>query len=53
LAGNATAAANFANFPPSTKRLILDWIGAAKRPETRRRRIEQTVELAASNVRAR
>ena len=43
---------NFARFPPSSRRLILEWIATAKRPETRRRRIDRTVELAAVNVRA-
>lgn len=43
---------NFDRFPPSSKRLILEWIAQAKRPETRRRRISRTVELAAENLRA-
>lgn len=46
------AAANFRGFPPSSKRLILEWIATAKKAETRRRRIERTVELAQVNVRA-
>jgi uncharacterized protein YdeI (YjbR/CyaY-like superfamily) len=46
------AARNFAGFPPSSKRLILQWIESAKRPETRARRVAQTAELAAQNVRA-
>ncbi|MEU4395309.1 YdeI/OmpD-associated family protein [Kribbella sp. NPDC023855] len=46
------AAENFAAFPPSSKRRILEWIALAKRPETRRTRITQTVELAAINQRA-
>jgi len=46
------AAAHFAAFPPSSKRLILEWIAKAKRPETRQRRIATTVELARENVRA-
>lgn len=49
---NEAASANFQRFPPSSKRLILEWIAAAKRPETRRRRINQTVELAAVGLRA-
>lgn len=49
---NAAARRNFQNFPPSSKRLILEWIATAKRPETRRRRISRTVELAAMNIRA-
>lgn len=47
-----TAFANFQAFPPSSQRLILEWIAAAKRPETRQRRITETVELARQNVRA-
>src|SRR5581483_7193396 len=50
---NEAARQNFHNFPPSAKRLILEWIAKAKRPDTRQRRIERTVELAAVNVRAR
>jgi uncharacterized protein YdeI (YjbR/CyaY-like superfamily) len=46
------AAKNFAAFPPSSKRRILEWIALAKRPETRLNRITQTVELAAINQRA-
>ena len=39
-------------FPPSTKRGILEWIQNAKRPETRQKRINETVEKAAENIRA-
>jgi uncharacterized protein YdeI (YjbR/CyaY-like superfamily) len=49
---NDQAGKHFATFPPSSKRLILEWIALAKRPETRARRIEQTVELAELNQRA-
>ncbi|SUA79305.1 Uncharacterized protein conserved in bacteria [Nocardia otitidiscaviarum] len=49
---NAVADENFRRFPPSSKRLILEWIASAKRPETRARRIARTVELAARNQRA-
>ncbi len=49
---NETARENFQNFPPSSKRLILEWVATAKRSDTRRRRIEQTVDLAAVNIRA-
>jgi uncharacterized protein YdeI (YjbR/CyaY-like superfamily) len=49
---NAAAGGNFQAFPPYSKRLILEWIATAKRPDTRRRRIEQTVSLAAMNIRA-
>jgi len=49
---NDTAFNNFQVFPPSSKRAILEWIMTAKKPETRQRRIVQTVELAAENIRA-
>lgn len=43
---------NFDAFPPSSRRLILEWVAQARRPETRQRRITETVDLAAVNVRA-
>lgn len=46
------ALAHFEAFPPSARRGILEWINAAKRPQTRAARIEETVTLAAQNVRA-
>jgi uncharacterized protein YdeI (YjbR/CyaY-like superfamily) len=46
------ARAFFDAFPRSAKRGILEWILAAKRPETRARRIDETVERAAKNERA-
>lgn len=49
---NEAAGKNFAKFPPSSKRLILEWIASARKPETRQRRITQTVELATHNIRA-
>jgi uncharacterized protein YdeI (YjbR/CyaY-like superfamily) len=52
LDGNDAARTNFESFPPSSKRLILEWIAIAIRPDTRRRRIDQTVSLAALNIRA-
>ncbi|MQA82786.1 MAG: hypothetical protein GEV10_30760 [Streptosporangiales bacterium] len=51
LAADETAAGHFHAFPPSTRRAILEWISRAKRPETRRRRLERTVETAARNLR--
>jgi uncharacterized protein YdeI (YjbR/CyaY-like superfamily) len=47
-----TAFKNFQAFPPSSKRIILEWILNAKKAETRQQRIEQTVELAAKNIKA-
>ncbi|MBW4485693.1 MAG: YdeI/OmpD-associated family protein [Tildeniella torsiva UHER 1998/13D] len=52
LAENELAKANFEAFPRSAKRGILEWIASAKRAETRNRRITETVELAAQNLRA-
>ena len=49
---NPGSAENFAAFPPSTRRAILEWIFNAKRPDTRQRRIEETAEKAAQNIRA-
>lgn len=49
---NKMAFKNFNAFPPSSKRIILEWILTAKKAETRQRRIEQTVELAAKNIKA-
>jgi uncharacterized protein YdeI (YjbR/CyaY-like superfamily) len=46
------AATNFGAFPRSTKKGILDWILSAKRPETRQKRIDETVSLAKKNIRA-
>jgi uncharacterized protein YdeI (YjbR/CyaY-like superfamily) len=39
-------------FPRSVKRGILEWILTAKKPETRQKRIQETVQLAHANVRA-
>jgi uncharacterized protein YdeI (YjbR/CyaY-like superfamily) len=49
---NKLAAKYFKAFPPSSKRIILEWILNAKKPETRAQRITTTVELAARNTRA-
>ena len=45
------ARANWDAFPRSTRRATLEWIAAAKRPATRERRVAETVELAARNLR--
>jgi uncharacterized protein YdeI (YjbR/CyaY-like superfamily) len=52
LAANPTAQGYFEAFPPSSKKIILWWIASAKKPETRAKRIEETVRLAAINKRA-
>jgi uncharacterized protein YdeI (YjbR/CyaY-like superfamily) len=49
---NKKAFEYFEAFPPSSRRIILEWISNAKRPETRQKRIRETVALAATNKRA-
>jgi uncharacterized protein YdeI (YjbR/CyaY-like superfamily) len=51
-AKNKTAFKNFQAFAPSSRRLILQWVLNAKQPATRLRRMTQTVELAAKNIKA-
>lgn len=48
----ANATQYFDAFPKSAKRGILEWISNAKRPETRRKRVEETARLADVNERA-
>lgn len=52
LAANQHARQYFDAFPRSVKRGILEWILNAKKPETRARRVIETAELAAKNIRA-
>jgi uncharacterized protein YdeI (YjbR/CyaY-like superfamily) len=52
LASLPPAAENFAAFPRSVKRGILEWILQAKRPETRAARVAETARLAAEGKRA-
>jgi uncharacterized protein YdeI (YjbR/CyaY-like superfamily) len=49
---NKTAKGYFDAFPRSVKRAILEWISLAKKPETRAKRIEETVTKAEKNIRA-
>jgi uncharacterized protein YdeI (YjbR/CyaY-like superfamily) len=49
---NKTAKGFFDQFPRSVKKGILEWIGSAKKPETRAKRIEETVTKAEQNIRA-
>ena len=49
---NEVAYTNWQNFPPSTRRGILEWIFNAKRAVTRTKRIIETVTLASKNIRA-
>jgi uncharacterized protein YdeI (YjbR/CyaY-like superfamily) len=52
LAANADAQRYFDTFPASSKKNILWWITSAKKPETRQKRVEETVRLAAQNLKA-
>lgn len=49
---NRKARSNFEKFPPSVKKVILQWINNAKREETRKKRVTETVKLASENKRA-
>ncbi len=49
---NKKAFEHFDAFPRSAKRGILEWILNAKKEETRLKRINETVSLAAKNIRA-
>jgi len=52
LSANPQARRNFEGFSTSSKKIILFWIASAKRDETKRKRIEETVRLAAQNIKA-
>lgn len=45
------AAANFAGFPPSARRMLLWWVVQAQRPDTRASRVAKVAEAAARNER--
>lgn len=49
---NKLAFKNFNAFPPSSRKIILGWIASAKTPETRNKRIKESVTLAEQNIRA-
>ena len=49
---NQLALKNFQAFSPSSKRIILEWILNAKKNVTRQKRIDETVRLAAENIKA-
>jgi uncharacterized protein YdeI (YjbR/CyaY-like superfamily) len=53
LEARPSAAANFAAFPPSARKMLLGWIAVARRPETRMARITKVADAAARNERAR
>lgn len=47
LEANPSAARQFAGFTDSVRKMTLFWISSAKRPETRAKRIDETVSAAA------
>ena len=51
-AANPNAKRNYEVFPPGARKQIIAWVDIAKRPETRAKRVADTVRLAAQNVRA-
>lgn len=51
LKARPAAKRHFEAFPASSRKLILYWIRSAKRPETRAKRVAETVRLAADNMR--
>jgi uncharacterized protein YdeI (YjbR/CyaY-like superfamily) len=50
LMANETAKRHFQAFSPSSQKKILWWIESANRPETRQKRINETVTLAEKNI---
>lgn len=52
LDANPVAREHWNAFSPSSRKGILWWVVSAKRPETREKRIEQTVRMAAKGLRA-
>lgn len=49
---NKTAQKHFHNFPRGVRKQLFWWIASAKREETRKKRVEETVTLAAKKIRA-
>jgi uncharacterized protein YdeI (YjbR/CyaY-like superfamily) len=45
-----SALENFMNFSISSRRMYIEWLNSAKRPETRSRRIEKIIGLAEKNI---
>jgi uncharacterized protein YdeI (YjbR/CyaY-like superfamily) len=51
LRDNKAASATFESFPPGCRREYVEWVTEAKRPETRAKRIAQSVEWMAEGRR--
>ena len=45
LAGDAAAAATFTAFPPGCRREYCEWVGEAKRPETKAKRVVEAIGM--------
>ncbi|KUG06502.1 YdeI/OmpD-associated family protein [Solirubrum puertoriconensis] len=49
LAAHDAARRNFEAFSPSNRKMLLQWLLSAKRPETRTRRVAEIVQMVAAN----
>ncbi|OON68043.1 YdeI/OmpD-associated family protein [Hymenobacter sp. CRA2] len=49
LATNEAARGNFEDFSTSNRKMLLQWLLSAKRPDTRARRVADIVQMAAAN----
>lgn len=50
LGANPRARINFDKFPPFSRKAYTHWISSAKREDTRRRRLDEAIELITRNV---
>tara|TARA_R110002049_G_scaffold71370_1_gene183870 strand:+ start:32232 stop:32801 length:570 start_codon:yes stop_codon:yes gene_type:complete len=50
---NKEAFQNYNNFAPSYRKSYLHWLNQAKREDTRKKRINQIIELCANNIKSR
>lgn len=51
LAADPVARANFERFPPSARQQFAQWVASARRDDTRRRRVTETVRLVGQKLR--
>ncbi len=47
---NEKALKNFISFTQSSRRMYIEWLNSAKKPETRLRRINRIIELSEKNI---
>jgi uncharacterized protein YdeI (YjbR/CyaY-like superfamily) len=50
LGANPRARINFDAFPPFSRKAYTHWINSAKREDTRRKRLDEAIEMIARNV---